>query len=254
MILPTKLNKPEQGFPKGKTWLLFGPQKVGKTVLAAGFPDALILDLQKGAYHINNAYVIDIVEEAKKAGTSNMDALRDAFDLIIGPAGKMYQTIVVDTIDEVYDWSETEACAHLTKKLKTQIDTVEEAPHGAGWGEARRRLMGFVEACRVVGKNVLFMAHTKTVSSESGTVSQKAKTIDLPGKLASRLPAKVDIIGFCYAVKEGVGVKREIKRYISFEPYDEIEAGCRYKELNGKVIPMSFKAIEACFDKPAGKK
>lgn len=250
MILPKQNNVPEVGFPRAKSWLFYGPPKVGKTEFAAGFPKTLICDLQEGAFHIKTAPVLNIIKEAQDAGISPMDALREAFDLIAGPQGQDFDNIAVDTLDDVYDWTEQEACAHLSKKLKMKIENVGEAPHGADWGEARRRLLGFVEGCKTLGKNVFLIAHSKASSTEPGSVAVKAQTIDLPGKLGKRLPGKVDIIGYCHSIKEGIGAERTINRYISFEPYDEIEAGCRYRELNGKVLPMSFKAIKECFDNP----
>lgn len=251
MQLPTKNNIPEKGYPKGKTWLIFGPPKVGKTEFVSGFPKPIILDLQNGAFHVKDSPVLNILKEAEAASISPMDALREAFDLLGGPEGQGYETIIIDTLDDVYDWAEEEACAQLTTKLKMKIDNVGEAPHGAGWGNARNRLLGFVEVWKGLGKNVIFIAHSQAASTEQGTVATKARTIDFPGKLAHRLPGKVDIIGYCYSVKEGVGTSRSINRYISFEPYEELEAGCRYKELNGKVLPMTFQAIKDCFDNPS---
>lgn len=241
-LIPNAPQKPRTGFPTNDTWLVYGQPKIGKTTLLSQFPDPLLIDLEGGAANISG-YVVK---------PNNLDELSELISELEGPAGRKFKTIGLDSIDVVYDWIEEETCLDLSKKFKMKIDQIGEAPNGTDWAEARKRLLGFVHAWRALGKTIVFIAHAKSVMSEKGSIVQKARTIDLPGKLAHRFPAKVDHIAFCYAEKErDVRNKVTITRWISFQPYEDLEAGSRCRELEGKIVPMSFKAIEACFNNPA---
>lgn len=234
------------GFPSGKTWLIYGPPKIGKTELASQFPKPLIIECEVGG--------AEELKGVKVAKPVNLDEVSEILGELEGPAGKEFETIVIDTIDEVYDWYEVEVCRDLSKKFKLAIDNIGEGPKGADWAEARKRMMGFMSVWKGLGKNIVYLAHSTAVMGEQGLVSQKAKTIDFPGKLGRRIPARVDVVGYCYGVREaGPDKKLTINRYISFQPYEELEAGCRLKELSGKIIPMTFQAIKACFESSGQK-
>ena len=244
-LLPSQPQKARVGFPVSDSWLIYGQPKIGKTTLAASFPDVFFIDLEEGASEIDGV----IVSKPK-----SLDELSEVLEGLEGPYGKKFATIVIDSIDVVYDWIEQETCLDLSKKFKMKIDNIGEGPNGADWAEARKRLLGFVQAWRQLGKTIVFIAHAKSVMSEKGAITQKARTIDLPGKLAHRFPAKVDHIAFCYAEKEKDSRgKTTISRFISFQPYEDLEAGSRCKELQGQIVPMSFDAIRECFSKSSTK-
>lgn len=244
MILPTKpqaARKPGT-FPRGKTWLFFGPPKIGKTPLASQWPKPFVLDMEDGWDEFGGMI----------AHPQNLDDVAQAMEALEGSYGNAYETLVIDTLDVVHDWLEQETLEEVGRKIKRDLDAMGEAPEGLDWAISRKKTMGFLEACRVfartTGKNVVLIAHSTAVMAEKGTTTQKAMTIDFPGKLARRIPAKVDAVGYCFGVKtkDSQG-KPIIERRVSFEPYSDLEAGCRFTELSGKILPMSFKAIAEQF-------
>lgn len=247
MILPTKPQAPRPvgSFPKGKTWLFFGPPKIGKTNLASQFPKPYAVDLEDGWSDIGGMV----------AKPTSLDEMSELMTALEGPYGKPYESVIIDTLDVVHDWIEEETVSGLSKKLKMELNGMGEAPQGLDWAVSRKSMMGFIEAWRYfalnTGKNVVFTAHATAVMEEKGTVTQKAMTIDFPGKLGRRIPSKVDAVGYCYGLKgtDPDSKKQVINRMLSFQPYSDLAAGCRFKELSGKVIPMSFKAIAGCFAK-----
>ena len=135
------------------------------------------------------------------------------------------------------------------------LEGMGEAPNGLDWAISRKSMMGFIEAWRCFArntqKNVIFIAHSTAVMEEKGTTAQKAMTIDFPGKLGRRIPSKVDVVGYCYGQK-GImeNGKPGINRLVSFQPYTDLAAGCRFHELSGKVMPMAYKSIQECFRNP----
>lgn len=235
----TPVRKP--GFPVGVSWLFFGPPKGGKSTLGAQFPEPLHIDTQDGTDEIGG-YVVK---------PRSLDDLGEIAHLLETSEGARFKSVIIDTLDDIHDWVEEDTMAFLSKKLKMNLSAVGEAPNGLDWAESRKTTLGIVHKFRQIGratnKNIIFIAHSQAVMGEKGTNEKKAMTIDFPGKLGRRIPAQVDVIGYCYAELAKVGVKTEIRRYISFQPYVELEAGCRFKELNGKIIPMSYKAIVDCF-------
>ena len=240
-IIPKGRNVPKSGFPVNDTWLIYGQPKIGKTTLAAQFPEPLIIDLEGGSSFTDATVVV----------AKSLDDVNDVINELLDGRIIDFKTIIIDSIDVVYDLIERETCAYLSKKLKMNIENIGEAPMGSDWAEARKRFIGFIEAWKSLGVNVVFIAHAKSVMGEKGTIVEKAKTIDLPGKLAHRFPSKVDNIAFCYAAKETVDGKRVVQRRMSFQPYEELEAGSRNPELNGKDLELSFKEILGCFENGA---
>jgi len=244
ITLPEKPNVPKVGWPENDSWLIYGQPKIGKSTLIGQFPKVLVLDLEGGCSDLR-CHVLRI---------NSLDELREAYDLLASPKGRAFSTVAIDSIDIVYDWIEQETCEYLSVKLKTPINNIEEVQYGAGYAESRKRLLGLVEAWQQLPMGKVFVAHSKAVMSEKGTVAEKSHTIDLPGKLSHRFPSKVDTIAYCFGMLEGVGKDRKINRYISFQPYAELEAGSRRKELQGKVISMDFKSIRDCFENPQSVK
>lgn len=222
-------------FPMNDSWLFMGQPKVGKTTLAAAFPNPLIIDLEDGTNEIDG-YVFkpDTFQQLEEIYCE----LEDKCD---------FETIVIDSMDIVQEWTQGAAIKYLNKKFKKNYEDVGEIPNGAGWADSRTRMMSFVEAWKRVPANIVYVAHTKAVMAEKGGIMEKSKTLDLSGKLAHRIPAKIDNIGYCFAERVKVDDGFEIRRFISFQPYEELEAGCRRKALTGKIIPMTFQDIRAQF-------
>lgn len=246
MILPAKpqLARAPGTFPKGKSWLFFGPPKIGKTSLTSQFPKPYVLDMEDGWDEVGGMI----------AHPNSLDDISQIMEALEGPYGKPYESIIVDTLDVVHDFLEEETIDEIGRKLKVNLEAMGEAPNGLDWAISRKKMMGFLEAWRVFarnsGKTVVFVAHATAVMAEKGTIGQKALSIDFPGKLARRIPAKVDAVGYCYGVKDkDAQGKPTIKRMVSFQPYSDLEAGCRFKELSGKILPMTFAAIANEFKK-----
>lgn len=243
MLIPAAPRVPKTGvFPTSASWLIFGPPKGGKSSLAADFPDPVIADLQKGYKQIGG-YVSDI---------ENMDQLKDFYDEVKADKGKRFKTVVIDPCDVLMDWVDVETCDYLSTKFKMQIENVGEAPNGVDWAESRKRFLGIIKAWQNLPNiNKVFVCHSQAMMLEKGSLGDKAKTIDLPGKLKHRFPGNVDIIAYVFPKREVDGPKHTTKRYVSFQPYEDFEVGGRYVELADKVLPLTlphpFGAIANCF-------
>ena len=259
ITLPSTPQIPKVGFPEADTWLFYGQPKIGKTEFSLMFPAPLLLELEEGGADKVAGHVINIPDLKEKAAP--LDQVADVFELF--RKSPKFKTLIIDTIDMVNDWVEVEALEYISRKMKRTYEVMGEAPEGTDWAESRKRMMGFIQAAKGLRKTVIFLAHSQATSGEKGSMEQKAMTIDLPGKLKRRLPARVDNIGYLYGVKENHPVTKKliINRYVSFQPYMDLEAGTRNKELAGKVLPItdanglpSIKAISDCFKPQTLKK
>ena len=143
-----------------------------------------------------------------------------------------YDTVVIDTIDQVNSWIED------TVKAELGIKEMGEGQWGADWGKARRkntdvvvRLQRFLKK---VGGNLILISHSKSTTITDGK-AQLAP--NLPRGLASALTARADVIGYTTCNKEDGAYE------VSFQSYDERMVGSRLKPLAQKDLPFEYSSI-----------
>jgi GTPase SAR1 family protein len=131
--------------------VIYGPQGVGKTSLAALFPNPLFLDTERGTRRMN----VDRVEiESLKHFNEEIAAI---------PSGKdyaEYQTVVVDTID----WLEAKV-----KELVVATYSMKDRSYGreeSFIGDEILKLLNSFTPLLESGKHVVLLAHSATVKME----------------------------------------------------------------------------------------
>ena len=185
----------------------------------------IIPALERGHYH----------KTGKKKGTPvEVYSLQEIYMWLVEKWDTLpYDTIVIDTIDEVNDWIQDEVVKELG------IDAMGEGQWGADWGKARRRNVDIIKRFQVFlkskGGNLVLISHSKTTQMQDNKVQLSP---DLPRGLAYALTAKADVIGYSTADKETK------KYYISFQAYDERTVGSRLKPLAQKTLLFDFKTIQ----------
>lgn len=125
--------------------VLYGPEGIGKTLLAASFPGALFLDTEGGT---------DGYDVARLPAPTSWTALKDTVRAVAAqrPCG----TLVVDTAD----WAERMLCDELCAKMKW--DSMETLNFGKCWTyclEEFGRLLDLLTDVRDAGMNVVVTAH-----------------------------------------------------------------------------------------------
>lgn len=128
---------------------IYGPEGVGKTTLAAQFPDPLFIDTEGGT---------EGYDVARTQAPQSWTALKDLVRAVAAerPCG----TLVLDTAD----WAERLLCAELCAKNKWQ--SMEALNYGKCWQYALEefgRLLDLLTDVRDAGMNVVVTAHA-TVS------------------------------------------------------------------------------------------
>jgi hypothetical protein len=109
---------------------IYGPNGIGKSTLAAAFPDPLFLDTEDGSTHLNVARI-----QASEPETF-FDALRQ-----LANEEHRYQTLVVDT----GDGSEKHLRYRICKRHK--MAGIEDFGYGRGWTYLREEFDLFLTGC-----------------------------------------------------------------------------------------------------------
>lgn len=134
--------------------LFYAPPGTGKSVFASRFPKPFFICtdgnyewlLDFGADPNAHADISSYAEFEKLALTSDFDG---------------YDTVVVDLIEDIYKWNESEYC----KKMK--VDHLSDAGgYGKGWDITRTRL--FVACAKLISlpKNIIFLSHESSYTKK----------------------------------------------------------------------------------------
>lgn len=138
---------------KAKKVVLYGPEGIGKSSLAAQFPSPVFIDTEGSTTEL-------IVDRLKKP--SSWTELNQQVDWVKGQVGR-YKTLVIDTID----WAERLTIEFVTSRSNKQ--SITNFGYGEGFiqleeefGKFLNRLSDLVE----IGINVVLTAHAKITKFE----------------------------------------------------------------------------------------
>lgn len=138
---------------KAKKVVLYGPEGIGKSSMAAQFPNPIFIDTEGSTTEL-------IVDRLKKP--SSWTELNQQVDWVKGQVGR-YKTLVIDTID----WAERMAIEFVTSRANKK--SITNFGYGEGFiqleeefGKFLNRLSDLVE----IGINVVLTAHAKITKFE----------------------------------------------------------------------------------------
>ena len=143
-----------------------------------------------------------------------------------------FDTIVIDTIDQVNSWIETAV------KKEMGIKELGEGSWGSDWAACKRKNADIVKKLqdflKKVNGNLILTSHSKQTAVTDDKIQLSP---NLPSGLGRVLCAKADVIGYTTINKEDNSYE------ISFEGYDERMVGSRLKPLAQKQLPFDYKKI-----------
>ncbi|MBC2592819.1 ATP-binding protein [Ruficoccus amylovorans] len=139
-LITGKVEKPQRV-------VIYGPEGIGKSTLAAAFPEPVFLDTEGGTIHLN---------VTRFAQPQNWE---DILDLIVqlGQSDHHFQTLVIDTVD----WLERLLIEHICRK--SHKDGIEDFGYGKGYtylSEEFSRFLQSLEALRSRGMHLVMVAHS----------------------------------------------------------------------------------------------
>jgi len=174
--------------------LIYGDPGVGKTVFAARFPRPFIIDVENGTSSLRNHPELSGV---KRHHLKNYSELQEIFWAFQAGEGDEYDTIVIDTMNELQAKQLSE---HIDKdknrdnKLPTMLD------YKANTASLQRMSIAF----RDLPKNLVMLCHS-TYDKDENTGKMYLRPGVTPS-LAKTLVGMLDVIGYMY-----VGLNEETK-------------------------------------------
>lgn len=230
LVLPTKKSPPEIQSPANI--IIFSKPKVGKTELAAGLEDCLILDFEKGSKYVEcMAIEIDSIDKLTEVGQK------------IKEANFPYKYIVVDTVTAMEDM-----CITYAEKLysqspmgknwfnkedggKKKYGNILNIPEGAGYNWLRLAFNNAMTFIKKLAPRVIFLGHVKDILINKSGADFTASDLDLTGKIKRITASNCDTIGYLY--------RKGNQNILSFKSSDEISCGARPKHLRNQEIVIS---------------
>jgi GTPase SAR1 family protein len=129
--------------------VIYGPEGIGKTTLAAAFPDPLFIDTEGGSDYIELARV--------NPAPDTWEKLQDTVKEVIADPS-VCKTLVIDTMD----WAEQMI---IESVLRTRgLQSIEDAGYGKGYtyvGEEAAKFMGLLDQVKDAGIHMVLTAHAK---------------------------------------------------------------------------------------------
>lgn len=206
--LPDEPNEPSNSI-SDYSILLYGAKKIGKTSLAARFPDAFFLACEPGT-------------KALRVFTRPVRSWKDfeGYMKLLEKKKHTFKTVIVDTIDNLYEYAFNHVCLkHMIKHPNEQND------YGATWKEITELFKTGVNRLLNLPRNpgVIFISHDteKEVELRSGDKIDRVQPT-MAKQAMSVVEAVVDVIvNYHYDGK---------KRFIRLDGAQDIVAGCRIEE------------------------
>ncbi len=183
--------------------LLYGREKIGKTTLAAQFPDAIFLMFEPGGKDLE---IFQAPINTWQDFLGYLKLLKDEPD--------RFETIIIDTVDLCYKMAEDYACSKLA------ISHPSEEEWGKGWAAVKNEFRSAMLQLQNSGRGLILISHEdeREYKTRKGGTSHRIAP-SFPKGARQVLEPMVDL--FVYYDYD------DEKRRLWIRGDDQITAGCR---------------------------
>lgn len=218
----------------GKSFLIYGERKSGKTSNAVKFPKPILLAFEKGYSMISGVYAQPIntwreALEVKKQLLKDAKAVTDA-----EKAETVFKTVIVDTADIAYD------CCERYVLDKEGVEHLDESTNMRAYRALSREYDKFFQEIVKAGYTLVIISHaTSKQIKEKG--EKYDKTIPtLPDRGFQVIARLVDVCA--YASYETDVENGTTTSMLTMRGSKNLEAGSRNKYMSEK-IPFTYQAL-----------
>jgi len=185
------------------TVLLYGEKKIGKTSLAAQFPEALFMMFEPGGKGLS------IYQQP----ITNWSEFKEYVRLLKGT--DRFKLVVIDTVDIAYD-----RCLTWVGKREGFVHPNDANDFGKSWQLVMKEFQSVIYDLIGTGRGVLFTSHSKETEFTEASGAKYNKVVPtMSGQVQKFVTGFVDIIGYYgYYGNE---------RYLTIRGSDAVEAGHR---------------------------
>lgn len=219
---------------RGKSFLIYGERKAGKTTAASKFPSPILIAFEKG-YGMLPGVIAQPVNTWKEALEVKKQLLKDAEAVQKGEkADTTFKTVVIDTIDIAYD------CCEKFILAKEGVEYLDETEKMRGYRALSREYDKFFQELLKANYSVVCISHatTKQIKENGEKYDKTIPTVPDRGFLVvSRM---VDVCA--YAAFEVNPETGDNDRVLIMRGNKHLEAGSRNKYMSEK-IPFTYEAL-----------
>lgn len=200
--LPSEVSTPGGGLGDF-TWLIYGERKIGKTSLAAEFPDALFLMFEPGGKGLA------IYQTPITSWQDFKDCVRLLKDT------DQFKTVVIDTIDIAY-----ELALMYTGSREGFSHPSDNKDFGKSWQQVRLEFSSGIKELADTGRGIIFLSHAKEIEFQPERGAKFNKVIpNIATQARTFISGFVDVIAF-YGY-------HGVDRWLTIHGSDRIDAGHR---------------------------
>ena len=204
--------------------LLYGRAKVGKTTLAAEFPNPVFLATESGHGYLK--------KKVKICNCSNWSKFIDACKYL-AKGEHDRKTVIIDTIDNLVDSCTEHICA------EQGIGHPSELAMGKGWALVTSELRRTMTKLSLLPYTLVMVSHSVKETIETSTGRKYDRWSIAPsGKNKGIFLNMSDMILFIDFVKDGDSMKRIIRT----KPCQSWEAGDRTGKLPAE-MPLDYEEL-----------
>lgn len=216
----------------GKSFLIYGERKSGKTTNACKFPKPILLGFEKG-YGFLDGIIAQPINSWKEALEVKKQLLKDAESAEKENRDTIFKSVIVDTIDIAYDLCEK----YIVDK--EGVDYLDETEKMRGYRALSREYDKFFQEIVKAGYTLICISHatTKQIKENGEKYDKTIPTIPDRGFLVvSRL---VDICAYASYESDEQG---NIHSMLTLRGNKHLEAGSRSPYMSEK-IPFTYEAL-----------
>lgn len=217
----------------GKSFLIYGTRKSGKTSNAVKFPKPIVLGFEKG-WNMLSGVIGQPINKWSEALTVKKQLLKDAKDVEEGKKTETaFKTVVADTADLAYLMCEQ----HILDK--EAVEYLDETESKRGYKAVKKEFNMFFQDIVKAGYTLVVIAHSETKQiKENGEKYERTQPL-VEKRGFEVLAGLVDVIGFASNEidENGNNIMTLTLRGNQF-----LEAGTRNKYMSEK-IPFTYEAL-----------
>jgi hypothetical protein len=190
--------------------LIMGSPGSGKTRSSSFWPKPLLADCEEGRMSVADRRI----PYAAITGTADMKALLTMAEAEgkRPKAERRFETLIVDTLDA---YQRIVIQDYLRGAKKASMSGWQD------WGHLEAEMNELIARLNALPMNVIINLHvkdTKVGGDDDGEGGYLVKSPKLKGDLRDQIAAEFDLVGFMEAGWEAVDGKRQLARYIQWEP------------------------------------
>ena len=222
--LPTEKSVPT-GKLEGRTIVIYGPPKVGKSTLASEMGNVLFLDTEGGLNDL----------EVFKVPVGDWQTFLEWCAAIAADSGR-YDAVCVDTFDMLALY-----CTNFTNN-KLGIAHESDADWGKGWKMANQEFTrALAKLAAMPDLGLILIGHSKDVEIKTRNATYNKSVPSLSGQLKDTVINMADLILFCDYEDDEDGERRIIRT----KPSRYWDAGERGKKPRlPENLPLDYKALK----------